>query len=147
MSRGHFWRSISRDTNVEVSALGVRSLLHRVFPSNVLRGKENRLRADKNESRSLLAVDIQGHRRGGFFIRRSISSLSSLSLKCATRESGCRIGYEPAKMIRDMFWRSISRDTNVEVSALGVRSLLHRVFPSNVLRGKVVAESVTSRQK
>ena len=33
---------------------------------------------------------------------------SSLSLKCALRESGCRI----------TFWRSVSRDTNVEVSAL-----------------------------
>ena len=39
---------------------------------------------------------------------------------------------------------SISRGTNVEVCAIGVRSLLHRVFPSNVLRGEVVAESVTS---
>ena len=94
---------------------------------------QNRLRGDKNESRSLLAVDIQGHQRGGFCIRRSISFSSSLSFKCALRESGCRIGYEPTKMSRDHFWRSISRDTNVEVSALGVRSLFHRVFPSNVL--------------
>ena len=29
---------------------------------------QNRLRADENESRSLLAVDIQGHQRGGFCI-------------------------------------------------------------------------------
>ena len=29
---------------------------------------QNRLRADKSESRSLLAVDIQGHERGGFCI-------------------------------------------------------------------------------
>ena len=29
---------------------------------------QNRLRADKNESRSLLAVDIQGLQRGGFYI-------------------------------------------------------------------------------
>ena len=43
---------------------------------------------------------------------------SSLYLKCALRKSGCRIGYEPTKMSRDHFWRSISRDTNVEVSAL-----------------------------
>ena len=43
---------------------------------------------------------------------------SSLSLKCALRESGCRIGYEPTKMSRDHFWLSISRDTNLEVSAL-----------------------------
>ena len=106
---------------------------------------QNRLRVDKSESRSLLAVDIQGHQRG-FCIRRSMSSSSSLSFKCALRESGCRIGYESTKASRDHFWRSISRDTNV-VSALGVRSLLHRVFPSNVLWGKVVAESVTSRQK
>ena len=38
---------------------------HRVFPSKWL---QNRLRADKNESRSLLAVDIQGHQRGGLCI-------------------------------------------------------------------------------
>ena len=29
---------------------------------------QNQLRADKNESRSVLAVDIQGHQRGGFCI-------------------------------------------------------------------------------
>ena len=46
------------------------------------------------------------------------SFLSSLSLQCVLRGSGCRIGYEPTKMSRDHFWRSISRDTNVEVSAL-----------------------------
>ena len=45
------------------------------------------------------------------------SSLS-LSLKCALREGGCRISYEPTKMSRDHFWQSISRDINVEVSAL-----------------------------
>ena len=33
-------------------------------------------------------------------------------------ESGCKIGYEPTKMSRDHFWRSISSDTNMEVSAL-----------------------------
>ena len=43
---------------------------------------------------------------------------SNLSLKCALRKGGCRIGYEPTKMNRDHIWRSISRDTNVEVSAL-----------------------------
>ena len=42
---------------------------------------------------------------------------SSLSLKCALRESGCRIGNESTKMSRDHFWRSISRDTSVDVSA------------------------------
>ena len=51
----------------------------------------------KNELRSLSAVDIQGHQRGGFCIRRLISSALSLSFKCALRESGCRIGYEPTK--------------------------------------------------
>ena len=45
-------------------------------------------------------------------------SSSGLSLKCALRECGRRIGYEPTKMSRDDFWRSISRDTNVEVSAV-----------------------------
>ena len=39
---------------------------------------------------------------------------SSLSLKFPLRESGCRIGYEPTEMSRDHFWRSISRDTDVE---------------------------------
>ena len=37
------------------------------FPQMCFEGKwlQNRLRADKNESRSLLAVDIQGCQRGG----------------------------------------------------------------------------------
>ena len=63
------------------------------------------------------------------------SQLSSLShsLNYALRKSGCIIGYEPTKMSRDHFWRSISRNTNVEISALGIRSLLHRVCPSNVI--------------
>ena len=43
---------------------------------------------------------------------------SSLSFKYALRENGCRIGYEPTRMSRYHFWRSISRDTNMEVSAL-----------------------------
>ena len=47
-----------------------------------------------------------------------VFSSSSLSLKCALREDGCRIGYEATKVSRDHFWRSIFRDTNVEVSAL-----------------------------
>ena len=38
----------------------------KVFEGKWLR---NRLRADENESRSLLAVDIQGHQRGGVRIR------------------------------------------------------------------------------
>ena len=38
------------------------------FPQMCFEGKwlQNRLRADKNESISLLAVDIQGHQRGSF---------------------------------------------------------------------------------
>ena len=51
-------------------------------------------------------------------IPASSSSSSSLSIKCALRGSGGRTGYEPTKMNRDHFWRSISRETNVEVSAL-----------------------------
>ena len=94
---------------------------------------QNRLRGDKNESRSLLAVDIQGHQRGGFCIRRSISSSSSLSLKYALRESGCRIGYEPTKMSQDHFWRSMPRDTNVDVSALFLLSNTPMVIWFNVL--------------
>ena len=49
-------------------------LLNRLFiepvPQMCFEGKwlQNRLRADKNESRSLLAVEIQGHQRGGFYI-------------------------------------------------------------------------------
>ena len=54
---------------------------------------------------------------------------SSHSFTRALRERGCRIGYEAKTMSRDHFWLSMSRDTNVEVSALGVGSLLHRVFP------------------
>ena len=49
---------------------------------------------------------------------RYADSSSSLSPKSALRESGCRIDYEPTKMSPDHFWRSIYRDTNVEVSAL-----------------------------
>ena len=48
------------------------------------------------------------------FLTKGVFS-SSLSLKCALRQSGCRIGYEPTKMSRDHFRRSISRETNVEV--------------------------------
>ena len=60
---------------------------------------------------------------------------SSLSLKCALRESGCRIDYEPTKMSRDPFWRSISRDTNVEISALSpfLYRLIKRVTPVSIL--------------
>ena len=38
--------------------------------------------------------------------------------QCALRESGYRIGYEPTKMNQDHFWRLMSRNTNLEVSAL-----------------------------
>ena len=40
------------------------------FPQMCFEGKwlQNRLRADKNELRSLSAVDIQGNQRGGFCI-------------------------------------------------------------------------------
>ena len=40
------------------------------FPQMCFEGNwlQNRLRADKNESISFLAVDIQGHQRGGFCI-------------------------------------------------------------------------------
>ena len=40
------------------------------FPQMCFVGKwmQSRLRADENESRSLLAVDIQGHQHGGFCI-------------------------------------------------------------------------------
>ena len=44
-----------------------------------------------------------------------ITSSLSLSLKCALRESGCRIGYDSKKMSRYHFWQSMSRDANVEV--------------------------------
>ena len=36
-----------------------------------------------------------------------IKGYSSSLLKCLLRECGCRIGYEPTKMSRDHFWRSI----------------------------------------
>ena len=46
------------------------------FPQTCFEGKwlQNRLRADKNESRSLLAVDIQGHQHGGFCMRRGLEA-------------------------------------------------------------------------
>ena len=46
------------------------AFFHRVFPQMCFEEKwlQNRLRADKNELRSLSVVDIQGHRRGGFCI-------------------------------------------------------------------------------
>ena len=44
------------------------------------------------------------------------------------RERGCRIGCEPMKMSRDPFRRSISRETNAEVSAL---------FPFTVVKTSV----------
>ena len=50
-------------------------------------------------------------------------------------------------MGRDHFRRLKSRDTNVEVSVLRVRSLLHRVLPSNVLWGKVVTKSLRADEK
>ena len=48
------------------------------FPQMCFEGKwlQNRLRADKNESRSLLVVDIQGHQHGGFCI------VPKLKVKC-----------------------------------------------------------------
>ena len=49
---------------------------------------------------------------------------SSPSLKCALREIDCRINYEPENESIS-FWRSISRDTNVEVSALSQINLFH----------------------
>ena len=132
MSRDHFWRSISRDTNMEVSAL---SPFIESFPQICFEGKwlQNRLRTDKDESRSLLTVDIRGHKCGGFCIVPIDYASSSLSLKFALRESGCRIGYEPTKMSRDHFWRSISRDTNMEVSAL---SPFIESFPQICFEGK-----------
>ena len=50
--------------------------------------------------------------KGFLYFTRQIFS-PRLSLKCALRESGCRIGYEPTKMNRDHFWRSIPRDTSL----------------------------------
>ena len=38
LSRDHFWRSMSRATNVEVSALSPLIMLRRVFPPNVESG-------------------------------------------------------------------------------------------------------------
>ena len=50
------------------------------FPQMCFEGKwlQNRLRADKNDSRSLLAVDFQGHERGGFCIVNTVWWYSSL---------------------------------------------------------------------
>ena len=78
----------------------------------------------KNESRSLSAVEIQGHQRGGFCITGSISSSSSLTFKCALRESGYKIVTSRRKTSRDHFRRLKSRDTNVEVSVLSQLSAM-----------------------
>ena len=53
-----------------ISSKWCRGFLIESFPQMCFEGKwlQNRLRAIKNESRSLLAVDIQGHQRGGFCI-------------------------------------------------------------------------------
>ena len=59
------------------------------------------------------------------FILFDIIHSSSLVLKCALRESGCRIGYELTKMNRDHFWRSTSNDTNLEVSAFLISFYVH----------------------
>ena len=62
------------------------------FPQMCFEGKwlQNRLGADKNESRSLLAVDIQGHQCGGFCIvpTRTIKGrvLSGKLIRMLTRE-------------------------------------------------------------
>ena len=56
---------------------------------------------------------------------------SILSLVRALRESGRRIGYELKKMSRDHFWRSISRDTNVEVSALSLHWKVNHLGHAN----------------
>ena len=42
---------------------------------------QNRLRVDKNELNSLLAVDIQGHQRGGFCIVPFISLKSNVKVE------------------------------------------------------------------
>ena len=48
------------------------------FPQMYFEGKwlQNRLRADKNESKSLSAVDFQGHQRGGFCISPLIAMIA-----------------------------------------------------------------------
>ena len=56
---------------------------------------------------------------------------SSPFLKFALRESGCRIGYELTKMSRDHFWRSISSDNNMEVSALSPIPSYHNYYIAN----------------
>ena len=107
MSRDHLWRSIARNTNVEGSAL-FRCPSKNVFTSNV-----NIFLPLLFLLRLLFCASL-------FRVNEPFSSCPSPSpsLKCALRESACRIGYEPTKMSRDHFWRSISRDTNVEVSAV-----------------------------
>ena len=57
-----------RETIVQFMIVAVKLLFIESFPQMCFAGKwlQNRLRADKNELRSLLAVDIQGYQRGGF---------------------------------------------------------------------------------
>ena len=91
------WKALKNTTNAYIHTRAI--FFIESFPRTRLRESGCRIGDEptKNELRSLSAVDIQGHQRGGFCIRRSISSSSSLSLKYALRESGCRIGDEPTK--------------------------------------------------
>ena len=83
------------------------------------RGKKRKIDAGRNGRACSFLVLYQ---MPCLFIRRKLldilRSSSSLSLKCALRESGCRICYELTRMSRYHFWRTISTDINVEVSAL-----------------------------
>ena len=61
---------------------------------------QNRLRADKNESRSLSAVDIQGHQRGGFrIVPKGTDALLGLS-SFANVESSSFSNASPNKTVR-----------------------------------------------
>ena len=56
------------------------------------------------------------------FLSITSSPSSSLrpSFKCTLRESGCRADEKPTIMSRGHFWQLITRDNNVEVSALSI---------------------------
>ena len=58
-------KALSYSVIMIIMILFIESFLKMCFEGKWL---QNRLRADKNESRSLLVVDIQGHQRGGFCI-------------------------------------------------------------------------------
>ena len=64
------------------------------FPQMCCEGKrlQNRLRAEKNESILLLAVDIQGHQRGGFCIAPNVIAVGPGIVRKVISYANAQIG-------------------------------------------------------